>query len=470
MATVAGVGAVSGAVAGALTVAGAVRALTVAGAVGVVAVAGAVAGLTAVATVAGAVAGLTSVATVAGAVAGLAVAGAVRVLTVAGATSDDTVAGAVAGALTVAGAVAVAVASAVAAVRAVALGLLVSVGTSTDTAVGIDEAVAVSVSVTGAAIAVAGIADVLSAVLAEERTSSRAADTVGGTVLDLTAVVGADETSVGVVLVVVVTDLVIPDALVTALIVVIGLAVVMVVVVGLTVVVIEGGVVDGVGGAVRVTIEIAELGAGTCDSARVADVIALNGMVTEVIVISSRLGNANLTVDSFADATNVEEVVLVAVGTSGAEAERAGTLLVAELVVVVAELVVVVAELVVVVAVLAIEGVVGLAVAVTTVLGVTEAEADASLAVAVAGVAVATVAVAGVVAVSGGDFTVTRAVRPGFGIPGSNNSGEGTKGEGCVHFDQKDFVFCFNSDNLRFHYKRDSNQLSIVSILTDNVR
>ena len=454
MATVAGVGAVSGAVAGALTVAGAVRALTVAGAVGVVAVAGAVAGLTAVATVAGAVAGL-------------AVAGAVRVLTVAGATSDDTVAGAVAGALTVAGAVAVAVASAVAAVRAVALGLLVSVGTSTDTAVGIDEAVAVSVSVTGAAIAVAGIADVLSAVLAEERTSSRAADTVGGTVLDLTAVVGADETSVGVVLVVVVTDLVIPDALVTALIVVIGLAVVMVVVVGLTVVVIEGGVVDGVGGAVRVTIEIAELGAGTCDSARVADVIALNGMVTEVIVISSRLGNANLTVDSFADATNVEEVVLVAVGTSGAEAERAGTLLVAELVVVVAELVVVVAELVVVVAVLAIEGVVGLAVAVTTVLGVTEAEADA---VAVTGVAVATVAVAGVVAVSSGDFTVTRAVRPGFGIPGSNNSGEGTKGEGCVHFDQKDFVFCFNSDNLRFHYKRDSNQLSIVSILTDNVR
>merc|ERR1739848_274945 len=103
-----------------------------------------------------------------------------------------------------------------------------------------------------------------------------------------------------------------------------GLRIVVVVMEGFTVPVIVGSVVNRVGGAIAITIEVSEFGSnGVGISARVSDLIALNGMITEVIVVSTVLNALHKSVNLVANTADSEKTVLVAVAAECAEAETA---------------------------------------------------------------------------------------------------------------------------------------------------
>jgi len=166
------------------------------------------------------------------------------------------------------------------------------------------------------------LASILTTVLAEESTTFGAVDTVGGAKSVMTAGVIAGDTVVGVVSGVLSRLLALPDAVVATLIVLSVLVIVMVVMESFTMVVIESGVVDGVGGAVVITIMVTELGAVSVGLATaVANRVALNGVITVGIVVSGALAAADLSVDIVTSLTKVEELVLVAVLTGFAESE-----------------------------------------------------------------------------------------------------------------------------------------------------
>jgi len=199
--------------------------------------------------------------------------------------------------------------------------------------------------------------EVFTTVFAEDETSSGAHDAVGVSESVGTAGVVLSKAVVGVVVLMVSTDVVVPDTSVATLIVVSGLRIVVVVVEGFTVPVIVGGVVNRVGGAIAITIEVSEFGSnGVGISARVSDLIALNGMITEVIVVSTVLNALHKSVNLVANTADSEKTVLVAVAAECAEAETA-TSGVSVFSIVVSELTIIVSVLFIVVSVFAINAI-----------------------------------------------------------------------------------------------------------------